>query len=86
MLSKNLIILTEFVNCLYFVFLLYYSRGKPLYSIGGPIPKIPKLEMGLPVAEPEPKDDAVIIENGNFYTILVNFQGIGKHIVNSLYS
>ncbi|XP_073816123.1 brf RNA polymerase III subunit [Musca autumnalis] len=40
-----------------------HSRGKPSYSIGGPTPKIPKLEMGLPVGEPEPKDDAVVVEN-----------------------
>ncbi|XP_075148063.1 brf RNA polymerase III subunit [Haematobia irritans] len=39
-----------------------HGRGKPSYSIGGPSAKIPKLEMGLPVAEPEPKDD-VIVEN-----------------------
>ncbi|XP_065371662.1 transcription factor IIIB 90 kDa subunit [Calliphora vicina] len=39
------------------------SRGKPAYSIGGPSAKIPKLEMGLPVAEQEEKPDAVIVEN-----------------------
>ncbi|XP_061391459.1 transcription factor IIIB 90 kDa subunit [Musca vetustissima] len=40
-----------------------HGRGKPSYSIGGPSAKIPKLEMGLPVAEPEQKDDAVVVEN-----------------------
>ncbi|KAI8130650.1 hypothetical protein FF38_05020 [Lucilia cuprina] len=39
------------------------SRGKPAYTIGGPSAKIPKLEMGLPVAEHEQKPDDVIIEN-----------------------
>uniref|UniRef100_A0A1I8N2W7 B-related factor 1 n=1 Tax=Musca domestica TaxID=7370 RepID=A0A1I8N2W7_MUSDO len=40
-----------------------HGRGKPSYSIGGPSAKIPKLEMGLPVGEPEPKEDAVVVEN-----------------------
>uniref|UniRef100_A0A1I8NS50 B-related factor 1 n=1 Tax=Stomoxys calcitrans TaxID=35570 RepID=A0A1I8NS50_STOCA len=40
-----------------------HGRGKPSYSIGGPAAKIPKIEVGLPVAEPEAKEDGVIVEN-----------------------
>lgn len=49
---------------------MFFRRGKPSYSIGGPSPKIPKLEMGLPVEEPEPKADAVIVENGKYNNIM----------------
>lgn len=60
------------IYCSANVYILFvFSRGKPSYSIGGPSAKIPKLEMGLPVGEPEPKEDAVVVENGNCIAYIV---------------
>ncbi|XP_036212851.2 transcription factor IIIB 90 kDa subunit [Bactrocera oleae] len=42
------------------------SRAKPAYTIGGPPAKVPKLEMGLPVAEEAAtptKQEPVVVEN-----------------------
>uniref|UniRef100_A0A034WCB4 B-related factor 1 n=1 Tax=Bactrocera dorsalis TaxID=27457 RepID=A0A034WCB4_BACDO len=42
------------------------SRVKPAYTIGGPAAKVPKLEMGLPVAEEAAtptKQEPVVVEN-----------------------
>ncbi|XP_039949694.1 transcription factor IIIB 90 kDa subunit [Bactrocera neohumeralis] len=42
------------------------SRAKPAYTIGGPAAKVPKLEMGLPVAEEvatPTKQEPVVVEN-----------------------
>ncbi|XP_054726188.1 transcription factor IIIB 90 kDa subunit [Anastrepha obliqua] len=42
------------------------SRGKPAYTIGGPASKVPKLEMGLPVAKEPPtptKQEPLVVEN-----------------------
>ncbi|XP_018790941.1 PREDICTED: transcription factor IIIB 90 kDa subunit-like [Bactrocera latifrons] len=42
------------------------SRAKPAYTIGGPGAKVPKLEMGLPVAEEAAtptKQEPVVVEN-----------------------
>uniref|UniRef100_A0A1A9WNQ1 Cyclin-like domain-containing protein n=1 Tax=Glossina brevipalpis TaxID=37001 RepID=A0A1A9WNQ1_9MUSC len=38
------------------------GRGKPTYSIAGPPSKISKLEAGLPVAEPECKQDPIVMD------------------------
>uniref|UniRef100_A0A1B0G543 Cyclin-like domain-containing protein n=1 Tax=Glossina morsitans morsitans TaxID=37546 RepID=A0A1B0G543_GLOMM len=38
------------------------GRGKPSYTIPGPPAKISKLELGLPVAEPESKPEPIVLD------------------------
>lgn len=49
-----------------------YSRTKLAYTIGGPAAKVPKLEVGLPVAEEAvtpTKQEPVVVENGKYLRV-----------------